>query len=131
MKRRWDGSLGWSPMETAPRDGTYILLGTTGPSSPGAPRMVVARFDRAIAGAACRDVWVSVHWGAVSLPPFAPTRWMHLPSDTTHCPICGGAGWRWGYSPERGEDDTRHNCMNCDGTGDVPAPTMEAPDADR
>jgi hypothetical protein len=28
-------------------------------------------------------------------------------SEPVKCDACGGAGWSWGYSPERGQDDTR------------------------
>ncbi len=62
----------WQPIETAPRDGTYVILGG---GTAGFGWSIEGRFIES------DDNWWAInndpsdYWGA----PLTPTHWMHLP----------------------------------------------------
>lgn len=59
----------WQPIETAPRDGTLVLLYSIKPSRKNRPQMQVGYCHIGLGG----DVWVTGGW------PVRPTHWMPLP----------------------------------------------------
>lgn len=65
----------WQPIETAPRDGTYILLGwSVNPTKDGEfPKMSVGKSIDRDSG-----WWLTAGW-ASSTVQMAPTHWMPLP----------------------------------------------------
>ena len=70
----------WLPIETAPKDGTRILVGREGyPRKSGKTPVNVVRWMRVKHGSqtSTRKVW---HLARGVQLPYAPTHWMPLPS---------------------------------------------------
>lgn len=72
--------MSWQPIETAPKDGTKLLLHVLG--NHGGNSIHVARWDAAYIGSGWGHRWIHTdHWDGVS---GKPTHWMPLPEPPTN-----------------------------------------------
>lgn len=63
----------WSPIETAPRDGTEVLLATDDRGDYGKDGATYGYWD------ADQELWITFHGESAESPKYGPHWWMSLP----------------------------------------------------